>query len=61
MTELEKFAWYIYKGNQIIEKIPYSKSNSINYVFKNKGSYRIKYYIKKGNDSISRLSEKILI
>jgi glycosyltransferase involved in cell wall biosynthesis len=36
-----KFAWYIFKGNTIIEKFKYSESNSIHYRFENSGNYKV--------------------
>ena len=48
-----KFAWYIFKENRVIRKIPYSDSNSITYEFNMDGDYRIRCYVKKGNTTLA--------
>ncbi|MBS4204786.1 glycosyltransferase family 4 protein [Lederbergia citrea] len=56
-----KFAWYIYKDDKIYEKTSYSDNNVLSFNFTEKGSYRIKSYIKKNNSIISCFSPYINI
>ncbi|OAS87846.1 MULTISPECIES: glycosyltransferase family 4 protein [Metabacillus] len=46
------FAWYVFKEKQLVKKIPYSKSNCLNYTFQEKGSYQIRCYVKKDDTMI---------
>ncbi|MCA1065395.1 glycosyltransferase family 4 protein [Rossellomorea sp. AcN35-11] len=36
-----KFAWYIFKGNTIIDKFKYTESNSLHYRFEDSGNYKV--------------------
>ncbi|PAB58266.1 hypothetical protein [Anaeromicrobium sediminis] len=41
-----KHAWYIYKNDKRIKTFSYSKENYLIYKFEDKGTYRVKYYIR---------------
>ncbi|MEH7419484.1 glycosyltransferase family 4 protein [Neobacillus drentensis] len=54
-----EFAWYIFKENNVIQKIYYSSSNSINYKFNEPGKYRIRCFLRKEQASFSFLTKVI--
>jgi glycosyltransferase involved in cell wall biosynthesis len=56
-----EFAWYIFKDGITMEKIKYSSSNSITYQFKEKGKYRVRCYVKKGQTMFAFHTKFIII
>lgn len=56
----EMFAFYLYNGNELIEKTPYTSSPNHRFILNEPGRYSVKGYSKKkGNPGVSRMSEKI--
>ncbi|ATI50378.1 triple tyrosine motif-containing protein [Bacillus tropicus] len=46
------YAYYIYKGEEIVEKIWYKPENSLKYEVKEPGKYKVKAYAKDANKKI---------
>lgn len=56
-----KFAYYIYKDNQIEKKIMYTSNNTLNYKPIDKGGYKVKVFCKLDNIKITEYSDLIKV
>lgn len=57
-----KYAYYIYKDNEILEKINYSSESSLTYKIKKSGEYKIKVFIQdKNGDKDSKETPKLQV
>lgn len=45
-VEDPEFAWYVYRPDGVVDKVAYSRSNTLNYVPKETGDYRISAYVR---------------
>ncbi len=54
-----KYAFYIYNGKKVIDKIPYSSQNKTIYWLSERGKYRVKVFIKNKGEKVSIFSSDV--
>ncbi|MDM5157395.1 triple tyrosine motif-containing protein [Bacillus sp. DX1.1] len=55
-----QYAYYIYKGDEVVEKMNYKPENSLTYKVKESGDYKVKVFVKDKNNKIEAKSTSVV-